>query len=83
MLRGATARKYGGTMPTINPTRQASSTGNIRPAKNGKVVIGVDDAEELLEILKLNVEEGGYTFFGATSGAECIRLTYRVKPHPD
>lgn len=45
-----------------------------------KIVIGVDDNEANLAFLKSAVTSAGYTFFGATSGAECLSLVLRVPP---
>jgi CheY-like chemotaxis protein len=52
-----------------------SSNGN----KN-KVVIGVDDLPQHLRLLQQCVISGGYTFIGATSGLECLKLVSRIEP---
>jgi two-component system OmpR family response regulator len=52
-----------------------SSNGN----KN-KVVIGVDDLPQHLRLLQQCVLSGGYTFIGATSGLECLKLVSRIEP---
>jgi two-component system, OmpR family, response regulator len=47
---------------------------------SGKVVIGVDDAPENLAMLQAAVRAGGFSFFGAESGRECLTLLNRVVP---
>lgn len=45
-----------------------------------KIVFGVDDAPENLFLLQATVEAGGYLFFGAKNGIECLSLLTRVSP---
>jgi two-component system OmpR family response regulator len=52
----------------------------IVSTRSGKTVIGVDDQPENLAILEGIIESRGYSFFGASSGAECISLALRVDP---
>src|SRR3954470_5455703 len=52
----------------------------IASTRSGKTVIGVDDQPENLAILEGIIESAGYSFFGASSGAECISLALRVDP---
>jgi DNA-binding response OmpR family regulator len=48
--------------------------------KKSKIVLGVDDAQDNLNLLKLAVESAGYSFIGAKSGLECLRLVGRMMP---
>jgi two-component system OmpR family response regulator len=50
------------------------------PANKHKIVVGVDDTPDNLSLLSRIVVNAGYTFFGATSGAECLALVARVVP---
>jgi two-component system, OmpR family, response regulator len=52
---------------------------NPRETKS-TIVLGVDDVPENLSLLKASVETAGYTFVGAKSGEECLRLMARIKP---
>lgn len=45
-----------------------------------KVIIGVDDNPSGLKLIEMALSSKGYTFFGATSGKECIDLAYRMRP---
>jgi two-component system OmpR family response regulator len=49
-------------------------------ANKNKVVIGVDDLPQHLRLLQQCVLSGGYTFLGATSGLECLKLVSRIEP---
>ena len=53
--------------------------GANNPNKN-KVVIGVDDLPQHLRLLQQCVLSGGYTFIGAASGLECLKLVSRIEP---
>ena len=44
------------------------------------VNIGVDDNSFGLSLLKETISSAGYTFFGASSGQEAVRLTERLIP---
>ena len=57
-----------------------TSASTTNAANKSKIVVGVDDAQEGLDLLRLAVEAAGYTFFGAKSGSECLELLYRVVP---
>jgi CheY-like chemotaxis protein len=46
----------------------------------GKVVLGVDDQPENIMMLESILESQGFTFFGASSGMECLSLVQRVNP---
>ena len=48
--------------------------------KKSKIVLGVDNAQESIDLLKLAVESAGYTFMSAKSGLECLRLVGRMVP---
>ena len=50
------------------------------PSRKNKIVMGVDDQPENLMILEALIENHGYSFFGASSGAECLSLAARVAP---
>ncbi|HEY2658916.1 MAG TPA: response regulator [Caulobacteraceae bacterium] len=49
-------------------------------ARSGKVVLGVDDQPENIMMLESILESQGFTFFGASSGMECLSLVQRVNP---
>lgn len=49
-------------------------------ANKNKVVIGVDDLPQHLKLLQQCIVSGGYTFFGASSGLECLQLVSRIQP---
>lgn len=50
------------------------------PARKTKIVVGVDDQPENLMILEALITQRGYSFFGASSGAEGMSLAARVAP---
>ncbi len=45
-----------------------------------RIVIGVDDAPEIVSLLREILAGAGYSFFGCASGAECLQLVTRVMP---
>jgi two-component system, OmpR family, response regulator len=45
-----------------------------------KIVMGVDDTPETLQLLKFAIEAGGYTFIGVKGGAQCLAMLTRVVP---
>ena len=45
-----------------------------------RVIIGVDDQPENILMLEALIEGQGYTFFGCTSGLDCIALAQRANP---
>lgn len=49
-------------------------------ARRSKIVLGVDDEPDNLLMLSALVEGAGYTFMGASSGAQCLTLLTRVQP---
>ena len=51
-----------------------------RIAHKNKVILGVDDTPQHLRLLEQCILAGGYTFFGAVSGVECLKLVNRVEP---
>ena len=51
-----------------------------RAARKGKTVLGVDDQPENLMILESLITAQGFTFFGVSSGPECISLAQRISP---
>jgi two-component system, OmpR family, response regulator len=53
---------------------------NPDPPRSGKTVLGVDDQPENLIMLEALIEARGYSFFGASSGADCLSLAMRVNP---
>jgi DNA-binding response OmpR family regulator len=56
-----------------------ADTGDV--ARNAsRIILGVDDQPENVAFLKMVVEYGGYTFFGAASGTVCLNLIHRVTP---
>ena len=44
------------------------------------MVIGLDDEPESVTLLRQIVGKAGYTFFGTTSGPECLSLLSRIEP---
>jgi CheY-like chemotaxis protein len=51
-----------------------------RIAYKNKVILGVDDTPQHLRLLEQCILAGGYTFFGAVSGVDCLKLVSRVEP---
>jgi CheY-like chemotaxis protein len=51
-----------------------------RIAHKNKIVLGVDDTPQHLRLLEQCILAGGYTFFGAVSGIDCLNLVTRVEP---
>jgi two-component system, OmpR family, response regulator len=45
-----------------------------------KIILGVDDNQENLMLLRLILETRGYSFVGAASGHECLAAVARVQP---
>ncbi|HXP77843.1 MAG TPA: response regulator [Stellaceae bacterium] len=54
---------------------------SLADAACGKVVLGVDDDADTLAMLAAVISAAGYTFMGAASGADCVRLAARCVPH--
>jgi two-component system OmpR family response regulator len=53
----------------------------LNPSGNGaKLIVGVDDDQESLSMMKHVVEGAGYVFLSAVSGHECISLLGRIQP---
>jgi CheY-like chemotaxis protein len=48
--------------------------------RRSKIVLGVDDEAENLSLLRLLIEGAGFTFLGASGGAECVTLAVRAPP---
>ncbi|MGO8915620.1 MAG: response regulator [Stellaceae bacterium] len=46
----------------------------------GAAILGVDDDIDQLIVLQTLLDEAGYTFFGATSGEEALKLAQRAEP---
>ena len=59
-------------------TNPAPSWANA--SNRNKVVIGVDDMAHDLRLLQHCIQAGGFTFVGAQSGAECLKIVARVEP---
>lgn len=51
-----------------------------RKVERSKIVIAVDDSVEALFLLKKSLVPAGYTYYGATSGAECLQLVQNMVP---
>jgi CheY-like chemotaxis protein len=49
-------------------------------ANRTKLVLGVDDLPGHLRLLQQCVMSAGYTFVGAASGLECLRIVARIEP---
>ncbi|HXY98509.1 MAG TPA: response regulator [Stellaceae bacterium] len=52
---------------------------SARPLK-GAPILGVDDDIDALIVLQTHLDSAGFTFFGATSGEEALKLARRVAP---
>src|SRR5438046_1919684 len=52
----------------------------MTPLRKGWVVLGVDDQPENLMMLEALIQARGYSFFGASSGAEALSLAMRCDP---
>ncbi len=50
------------------------------PDVNGASILGVDDDIDQLIVLQTHLDAAGFTFFGATSGEEALKLVARVAP---
>ncbi|MGB8841585.1 MAG: response regulator [Aliidongia sp.] len=48
--------------------------------RRSKIVIGVDDEADNLDMLGSLIEGAGFTFIGASSGTECLSLVLRITP---
>ena len=46
----------------------------------GTAILGVDDDIDQLIVLQTQLDAAGFTFFGATSGAEALKLAPRAAP---
>lgn len=46
----------------------------------GEAVLGVDDDIDQLIVLQTQLDAAGFTFFGATSGEEALKLAPRAAP---
>ena len=49
-------------------------------ARKGKIILGVDDQPENLQMLEGLIEAQGFTFFSAASGPEALGLAQRISP---
>ncbi len=49
-------------------------------AGNRQSILGVDDDIDQLIVLQTHLDAVGYTFFGATSGEEALKLARKVAP---
>lgn len=49
-------------------------------AGNPQSILGVDDDIDQLIVLQTHLDAVGYTFFGATSGEEALKLARKVAP---
>lgn len=53
----------------------------MSPDASGKtVILAVDDEEDILELIKMVLEEAGYVMLTALSGHEALQILYRSKP---
>lgn len=50
------------------------------PGLKGAAILGVDDDIDQLIVLQTHLDAAGFTFFGATSGEEALKLVPRVAP---
>lgn len=46
----------------------------------GAPILGIDDDVDQLIVLQTHLDAAGFTFFGATSGEEALKLVRRVSP---
>jgi two-component system, OmpR family, response regulator len=49
-------------------------------SNRNKVVVGVDDLPQDLRLLRHCILAGGFTFVGASSGYECLKIVARIEP---
>ncbi len=53
----------------------------MSPDASGKsVILAVDDEEDILGLVKMVLEEAGYTVITALSGHEALQMLYHTKP---
>ncbi|MBU1355467.1 MAG: response regulator [Candidatus Edwardsbacteria bacterium] len=53
----------------------------MSPDASGRtVILAVDDEEDILELIKMVLEEAGYVMLTALSGHEALQILYRTKP---
>ncbi len=53
----------------------------MSPNQSGQYVIMViDDEEDIIDLVKMLLEEAGHQVFTALSGHEALQILYRVKP---
>jgi DNA-binding response OmpR family regulator len=50
------------------------------PNAKGVAILGVDDDIDQLIVLQSQLDAAGFTFFGATSGEEALKLVPRIMP---
>jgi DNA-binding response OmpR family regulator len=56
-------------------------SGKAGPAEPPDIpILGVDDDIDQLIVLQTHLEAAGYTFFGATSGEEAVKLARQISP---
>lgn len=51
-----------------------------RPEDERKIVLGVDDEEAILDLLKFNIEKEGFKFISATNGEDAIKIAKEQNP---
>ena len=49
-------------------------------SRRAKIILAADDQPENIMMLESILESQGFTFFGASSGMECLSLVQRVNP---
>lgn len=52
-----------------------------QPPRSGSLVIGVDDEAINLKLVEAVAKSAGYTFLGASSGFECLKLLNHAVPN--
>ena len=51
-----------------------------KPEDERKIVLGVDDEEAILDLLKFNIEKEGFKFISATNGEDAIKIAKEQNP---
>lgn len=53
----------------------------MSPNQSGQqVIMVIDDEEDIIDLVKMLLEEAGYQVFTALSGHEALQILYRIKP---
>jgi DNA-binding response OmpR family regulator len=68
-------------MKALDRLRPASTVLSSEDLKNrSKIILAIDDDPDSLSMIDRVASFAGYTFYGASSGEECVSLATRVSP---